>query len=284
MYFEMIFTICMCVCLLAFISAFRKLVIEKSQRIKYEQQLAVALPNHLVYNGKNLSFNNADVEGILQKYFPYYKALNFSLQQKFRKRVKEFVRSKVFIIRHYEGFKEMPVLISAAAIQITFGLRNYLLPHFTYIQIHPEEYFAENSLRVLAGNVHRNTITVAWNHFLKGFKEQDGSNVGLHEMAHALYYQHLVADINKQTTFIANFEDVMVKGEETFKECRDLSDRLYSDLAFINMQEFWAESLEIFFEKPTAMEALYPDLFTELCDLLKQNPTYSENPLNMASV
>ncbi|HEX8332847.1 MAG TPA: zinc-dependent peptidase [Segetibacter sp.] len=255
------------------------LINEKNEKEHYHQQLVKALPNYLVYNGSKLAFTDIEINTILNKHSPYYKALNHTLQQKFVKRVKKFITQKTFIIRHSEGFKEMPVLISAAAIQITFGLDHYLLPYFTYIQIHPEEYFADNALRVLAGHVKDNTITLAWNHFLKGFKEQDGSNVGLHEMAHALYYQHLIADVYKHKPFVIDFEDVMQQGEETFKQCRHMSDRLYSDYAFTNMQEFWAESLEIFFEKPADMKKLYPALFEELCSLLKQNPTNKSSPL-----
>ena len=34
----------------------------------------------------------------------------------------------------------MPVLISAAAIQLTFGLKKYLLPNFKFIHIYPKEF------------------------------------------------------------------------------------------------------------------------------------------------
>jgi Mlc titration factor MtfA (ptsG expression regulator) len=255
------------------------LVNEKKAKEHYHQQLIKALPNYLVYDGSKLHFTEVELTAIPTKHSPYFKALHNTLQKEFVKRVNHFIKKKTFIIRHNEGFKEMPVLISAAAIQITFGLNRYLLPYFTYIQIHPEEYFADNALRVLAGHVKDNTITLAWNHFLKGFKEEDGSNVGLHEMAHALYYQHLIADVYKQKPFVIDFEDVMQQGEETFKQCRHMSDRLYSDYAFTNMQEFWAESLEIFFEKPADMKKLYPVLFEELCSLLKQNPMNKLHPL-----
>jgi MtfA peptidase len=42
----------------------------------------------------------------------------------------------------------MPILISAAAIQISFGLNDCELPYYKYIRIHKEEYFAANSLRI----------------------------------------------------------------------------------------------------------------------------------------
>ena len=48
--------------------------------------------------------------------------------------------------------------------------------------------------------------------------------------------------------------------------------RLYSDYGLKNLQEFWAESVEIFFERPLAMKEHYPDLFTTMRLLLNQQP------------
>ena len=48
--------------------------------------------------------------------------------------------------------------------------------------------------------------------------------------------------------------------------------RLYSDYGLKNLQEFWAESVEIFFERPSAMKEQYPELFTQISLLLNQQP------------
>ena len=262
------------------IGKFIEHLVRDRRAVKYQQQVQQALPNYLIYDGSKSDFTYYDIDQILLKYYPYYIALNSTLKRKFTDRVYRFLRQKTFIIHDDEGYKEMPVLLSAAAVQITFGLNNFLLPFFKYIQIHPEEYFAENSLRVLAGHVHGQTITIAWNHFLKGFHKEDGKNVGLHEMAHALYFQHVIADITKDTHFVLSFEQVMTRSEQTFDQCRNQADRLYSDYAFKNLQEFWAESLEIFFEAPNKMQDCYPQLFIGICNLLKQNPTCKSDPIS----
>jgi Mlc titration factor MtfA (ptsG expression regulator) len=283
MAFDVIFGFFLCICLYYLIASVIPFINERNDAAASRQQLQQALPNYLVYSGSKLTLTDIEITGILQQYFPYYGALNDQLKHRFLKRVKQFIKQKTFIIRSNEAFKEMPVLVSAAAIQIIFGLDRYLLPFFTYIQIYTQEYFAENALRVLAGHVKSNMITLAWNHFLKGFKEMDGSNVGLHEMAHALYYQHLIADVYKHKPFVINYEEVMQQGAETYKECRHLSNRLYSDYAFTDMQEFWAKSLEIFFENPTEMQHLYPALYKELCSLLKQDPRDALDPLRYSA-
>jgi Mlc titration factor MtfA (ptsG expression regulator) len=54
---------------------------------------------------------------------------------------------------------------------------------------------------------------------------------------------------------------------------------IYSDYANINLQEFWAESVELFFEKPAALNSNYPNVFEGLTLLLNQNPVNKANPV-----
>ncbi len=236
---------------------------------------------YYIYDGNSIKLSDAEIISILNKYSPYYKILNSEMQMRFERRTKDFMKEKIFILPRTETFKEIPVLVSAAAIQLTFGLENFLLPWFQYIQVHSAEYFADDphALRVLAGHVSNNTITIAWNQFLRGFKEEhDGVNVGLHEMAHALYYQEIVAWKVKQRKFEECFNEVMTEGEEVY-ELKNKSHILFTDYAFKDLQEFWAESIEIFFERPDEMQKNHPDLFKTLTELLQQNPLNKTAPL-----
>lgn len=234
-----------------------------------------------IYDGEQLAIDNSDVRNILLKRFPYYQPLAPELKLVFENRIKRFIASKSFIIPGDKTYKEVPVLLAAAAIQLTFGLKEFELPWFRYIRIHSEEYFADdpNVLRVLAGHVEQNIITVAWNHFLKGIEDDhDGVNVGLHEMAHALYYQHVIAHKGKKKVFIQELSEVMEESEEIYT-LKHKYKVLYSEYAYKNLQEFWAESIEIFFERPEAMKICYPELFENLKELLNQDPLNKTNPL-----
>lgn len=235
--------------------------------------------SYYVYNRQNIDLSTAEISSILDKYFVYYKQLETQLQYKFYNRVISFMNAKNFIIHSQEPFKEMPVLISAAAVQISFGLADFELPHYTHIQVHQEEYFAENSLRILAGNVQGNCITLAWNHLINGYKNYtDGSNVALHEMAHALYFQEMQIERGEDKNFALNFIELMERCEDIIddKKCEH---NLYSNYAFTNLQEFWAVSVELFFEKPIELKKCYPEVFTELTEILKQNPLNVSNPI-----
>ena len=105
---------------------------------------------------------------------------------------------------------------------------------------------------LLEGNVSGHAINLSWKHFLEGYEDtNDGQNVGLHELAHALYYQTFEVEENVDSNFRDTFNDFNNYGNKVFRpgienRCNDL----YSEYAVKNFQEFWAESVEIFFEKP----------------------------------
>jgi Mlc titration factor MtfA (ptsG expression regulator) len=264
------------------LNAVKKLFLQKDKTVTtsiiYDaSESALYKPTYLVYKGKNLQLTLQEIEQSLTKYFPYYNNLNEALKVVFKKRLQQFIKNKIFIIHAKEGYKEMPILLSAAAIQITFGLENYMLSYFKYLQIHPEEYFAANSFRVLAGHVQGNSITIAFNQLLKGNQiANDGSNVGLHEMAHALYYQEIIINQTPHDSFDYLFEKVLEEGEEVYAFKH--KNTLFSDYAFKELQEFWAESVEIFFEKPQQMQQFFPELFEIICNLLQQNPLMGSSP------
>jgi hypothetical protein len=96
--------------------------------------------NCLVYHGDQLDFSKEDIVSILNRRSAFYSGLDDDQKKKFIKRLTAFMDDKVFKIHDKSGFREMPVLISSTAIQLSFGLEEYLLSHFTYINIHPEEF------------------------------------------------------------------------------------------------------------------------------------------------
>ena len=244
-----------------------------------EESLPDSPSEYYIYDGAALAISNESIMAILTKHYPYYNHLEPNLKKRFTSRLTRFMAVKKFVIYSQEPYKEMPVIASATAIQLTFGLDDYLLPWFVYIRIHPQEYFAANSLRILAGHVEGNTITLAWNQLLKGIKdENDGVNVGLHEMAHALYYQFSEVQGERTGKFAGYFDEVMEDGAEVYK-LKTTKQVLFTDYAYRNLQEFWAESVEIFFEKPVEMLQCYPHIYITLKDLLQQNPVNRDNPL-----
>ena len=228
----------------------------------------------LTYRGESLNFSDVELDSALQKHYPFYNRQDDSNRQVFLHRLKNFIAEKKFFIHCGSGFKEMPILVSAAAIQLTFGLKKYLLTHFENIHIYPEEFMrVTHSIDFLEGNVSGHNINISWKHFLDGINDpNDGANVGLHEMAHALYYQTFVAGENVDRSFHDLYKHFIQDGNKTFQQEQHKPGSLYSEYAIRNFQEFWAESVELFFEKPEEMNLHYPSLYQTICFLLNQDP------------
>ena len=231
-------------------------------------------PDYLVYEGSELGLDDTALITILNKRSQYFTRLSETDKEKFIYRLHEFMKRKTFFIHDKSGFKEMPVLISTAAIQLSFGLTKYLLPDFPCIHIFPEEFVAaEPTIRFLEGNVSDNCINISWKHFLNGFNNpSDGQNVGLHEMAHAYYFQNVETPDHKDNNFVHSFSRFNNCGNNAFEKEHQTGNNLYSEYAMRNFQEFWAESVEIFFEKPTQLKNTYPDLYSAMSNLLNQDP------------
>lgn len=240
----------------------------------------VKSPSYFTYYGEALNFSDEEITATLNKHFPYFPKLSQLEKRRFLERIQLFIADKIFKIHCETGFKEMPILISAAAIQLTFGLKKYLLPYFKYIHVYPEEFLGMHpSIRMLEGNVSGHAINLSWKHFLDGYENTtDGQNVGLHELAHALYYQAFVVEESVDNNFRDTFTDFNNIGNKVFNQEQEPGNDLYSDYALKNFQEFWAESMEIFFEKPHQMKGAYPALYASMVELLNQDPC-STTPL-----
>ncbi len=226
------------------------------------------------YYGDELNFNDETIISILTKRFPYFNSLDPTQKKKFLERLVSFMRTKAFKTHDVKGFKEMPVLISATAVQFSFGLEEYLLPYFEFIHFYPEEFVHTNSpTGFLEGNVSGRSINISWKHYLQGYVyPDDGQNVGLHEIAHAYFYQNFILKKDADSSFVSGYTTYSDNANKVFEQEKKPGNDLYSEYALKNLQEFWAESVEIFFETPAAMNASYPQLYTSMKELLNQDP------------
>lgn len=254
-------------------------VVETYSRHIFPNRPKQKLRSYHRYYGNELGFSGQQLTAILTKRFPYYNHLAQNEKLVFVERLQKFIANKIFKIHGEKGYKEMPVLVSAAAIQLTFGLKKYLLPHFKFINIHPQEFLRVRPiLCFLEGNVSGHSINLSWKHFLEGYgNPNDGQNVGLHEMAHALYYQTFEVEKNIDKGFRNFYNHFHMDGNKAFHTEKTVAGGLYSEYAEKNFQEFWAESVEIFFEKPVDMYSYYPQLYETMKQLLRQD-TLNSNP------
>jgi hypothetical protein len=217
----------------------------------------------------------------LSQYNPYYKSLDGSGRDRFLRRVSEFMKDKDFQYIDVVQEEIMPLLISSAAIQLTFGLENYLLDHFTTIYLLKDNYRYGLYNTPFEGHVSEEGIYLSWSNFLREFSDySDGQNVGLHEMAHALVYVNFTSEDGIDQAFHDRFKDFSGVGRPIFEAMSGedpnppgaAATALLGTYAATNYQEFWAVCVETFFERPAAFKRQIPTLYLALCTLLNQDP------------
>ncbi|MGQ0739211.1 MAG: zinc-dependent peptidase [Bacteroidota bacterium] len=220
----------------------------------------------------------------LSQYSPYYKLLPEDQKKRFLLRTAAFIQSKEFRFHSMVAEDYIPVLISGAAIQLTFGLRNYLLDYFDVIHVMRREYVLGIDKETYYGHVSKNGIHISWNHFLEGYGDYtDSVNVSLHEMAHALQFDaYLGLEDGHDRNFRERLSDFSEEGRPVFRAMRKGVSHLLDDYAMTNFDEFWAVSVETFFENPQEFKEKLPALYEEMKLLLNQDPLEPGKVLNAA--
>jgi len=209
----------------------------------------------------------------INQHISYYTKLPNSGKLRFLNRVHYFKSSKTFHFTNMEPKQEIPVLVSAAAVQLTFGLRSYLLPFFKNIYILPDAYQTKEFNELVVGHVSVEGIFISWKYFLKGFEnDKDGVNAALHEMAHALRRQNQLKEFGIDKEFETDFAKYAQQYGPVLIEALLNRRSFLRSYAFTNFEEFWAVSVEAFFELPAELKKQLPRIYNALCELFNQDP------------
>ncbi|HTI89269.1 MAG TPA: zinc-dependent peptidase [Puia sp.] len=218
---------------------------------------------------------------VISRHFRYYNRLNLEEQRKFLFRTYLFQHAKNFHYIEVQETAEMPILVSAAAVQLTFGLEKFKLNYFDDIFILRDDYHYGFYSRPFMGHVDQTGIYLSWDNFMKGISGQAANcNVGLHEMAHALAYVNFITQTEEDKHFkkeFPNFSKVarpiftaMQQGEGRDGEGR--AKNLLGDYAATNYHEFWAVAVEVFFESSVPFRHELPELYEAMACVLNQDP------------
>jgi len=223
-----------------------------------------------------------EYEECLQHYSSYYRGLSPKLQNKFKLRLyisKKFIDFKP--VQFDEVTEEMKILITSALIQMTFGLDKYILRTFKTIYVVPNTY-SFKQYKALLGHVDYNVniIAMSWPSVQHGFIiPHDAFNVAIHELAHAIQAE------NRQRLYFSKFFkdlDLLKFNHEGIKKLYEIRAKRHHYLreyAANNMIEFFAVSVETFFEQSETFKMKLPKLYGLMVELFKQDPSKETNPL-----
>jgi Mlc titration factor MtfA (ptsG expression regulator) len=244
--------------------------------------LIAALLTGRIRRDKLLHSRHQDFDSLLAGYNPYYKSLTPEGRNRFLKRVLLFIDSKNFVYIDLQREESMPLLVSAAAVQLTFGLDHFRLGYFKTVYIIKDKYSYGLSETPFEGHVSADGIYLSWTNFIREFANySDGQNVGLHEMAHALTYANFTAKEDRDKTFHDSFTEFSTVARPIFERMKAGETTLLDPYAATNYQEFWAVCVETFFERSSSFKNQLPELYDSLCTLLNQDPLTTDKFLTV---
>ncbi|TVR79216.1 MAG: hypothetical protein EA412_06920 [Chitinophagaceae bacterium] len=252
------------------------------------------LAEYISKNKKNKKYNlhtatYKKYNQILRTKNKFYQSLSFDGKRKFITRLIEFNKTKSYSgQKGLEITEEMKILVAASAIQLTFGLKNFLMRNIEKINLYPESFYIpahrikgvfpppkkgeEEWVKIRGKTSTKGVIGLSWKDFQIGYDiPDDNYNLGLHEMAHALKLS-LEKGYDFDNNFSFYLDHWLDVGLQQFKKVKSGDSSFLRAYGGTNKHEFFAVCIEFFFESPIAFKKELPDIFNHLCVLLNLNP------------
>lgn len=215
-------------------------------------------------------------KSILAQKFLFYKNLEPKYERYFEHRVASFIKDKEFIGR--EGITvsdEMKTLISATAVMLTFGFRDFYIGLIDKIFIYPNSFYSTSNDEYHKGefNPRLQTLVLSWSDFLKGFEiGDDNINLGIHEFAHAVHLNSLKERDVSSIIFSDSFKELttLLSHNETLRK-ELIASKYFRDYAYTNQYEFLAVIIESFLETPQEFKSQFPEVYQKTKQMLNFN-------------
>lgn len=215
-------------------------------------------------------------KSVLRNNFNFYNRLNDKYKVYFEHRVASFVKDKDFIGR--DGFlisDEVRIMISATAVMLTFGFRDYYIGIISKIVIYPEAFFSKTNQVFHKGefNPRLNALVLSWKDFKEGLDiGNDNLNLGIHELTHAIHINSIKERDISATIFSDSFKELteLLKNKPLLRE-KLVESEYFRKYAFTNQFEFLAVIMETFIETPKQFKANFPEVYSKTKQMLNFN-------------
>lgn len=228
---------------------------------------------HLYFRLRTLSDSE---KLILKKHFNFYNKLDPKYKLYFEHRVASFIKDKDFIGR--DGClitDEVKVMISATAVMLTFGFRDYYIGIISKIVIYPKAFFSNTNQALHKGefNPKLKTLVLSWEDFKIGLDiENDNLNLGIHELTHAIHINSMKERDISSTIFSDSFKELtQLMAEKPELRQKLVTSNYFRKYAFTNQFEFLAVIMETFIETPREFQTYFPEVYSKTKQMLNFN-------------
>jgi len=230
-------------------------------------------------------------EKILQRNVPVYAFLPDDLKEKLRRRIKEFLSEKTFepCGGLSEVSEEIAVTIAAGASILTMNRGGQAWRTLHSVLVYPDAFATpdeEETNDENGGIVRRDqgrrdgeswthgSVVFSWQRILRDIAlHGNGQNVVIHEFAHQLDSDDGIAGGRPNFQFCADAKAWQKIAEKELKRLRSGdATTVIDEYGVENSAEFFATSVEAFFEKSTAMKRAHPELYALLTRFFALDP------------
>ena len=228
---------------------------------------------HFYFNLNKLSVNE---KAILTEKFLFYKALSEKHKTYFEHRVASFIKKKEFIGRDdFQITDEVRVLISATAIMLTFGFRDFQIALISKIILYPGVFYSNTNKTYHKGefNPILKALILSWEHFQEGYQiDNDNLNLGIHELTHAIHLNSIKKRDVSSIIFKDSFSELIkLLSEERELRMRLLESEYFRGYAYTNQYEFLAVIIENFIETPLEFRSEFPVIYGKIKQMFNFN-------------
>ena len=213
---------------------------------------------------------------VLKQNFTFYNRLTKTEQSYFEHRVANFINDKSFIGREGQVISnEVKVLVSATAVMLTFGFRNFYIGLIEKIFVYPKVFFSNINQEYHKGefNPKLKALVLSWEDFKHGYNVGDDNlNLGIHEFTHAIHLNSIKERDVSSTIFEDTFKELtnLLSKNKTLRD-ELIASKYFREYAYTNQFEFLAVIIESFIETPSDFRSQFPDIYKKTKQMLNFN-------------
>lgn len=210
-------------------------------------------------------------KAILETY-PFYNQIDSKEKKYFEHRVVRFLETTDF--RGRDGLvldDNKRLQIAMMVIQMTFGMRNYLLESVETIILYPSSYYSILNKSENNGefNPRSKALVLSWEHFnANNHSGNDGINLGIHEITHAIHYHAMKSNDISAEIFHETFLELEKYLSSVELRKRIVNSKILREYAFTDKFEFIAVLVEVFMETPEDLKKQFPDIYQYVAQML----------------
>ncbi|RZS92013.1 zinc-dependent peptidase [Aquimarina brevivitae] len=194
-----------------------------------------------------------------------YKVLKAKEKKYFEHRVAKLIQETTFVGRDGLAITdEMIMEVCTAIIQLTFGMRHYLLHHVNTVILYPSTYFSILNQTEHKGefNPRSKALVFSWKHFKSNPASiEEGVNLGFHEITHAIHYNSIKSNSISAEIFYDTFLELEQHLGSVELRNKIIETGLLRSYAYTDKFEFIAVLVEVFMESPKALKAHFPGIY-----------------------